>query len=266
MRQPIPGRIIQTGKTANLPTLSRASAATMKLLNPGFEYLFFDDAQVEDFIKAQPPAYRDAFYRFPIPIQRFDFFRYLAVYTYGGFYFDTDVFLAAGLSDLLPFGCVFPFEALTVNRFLRERHGFDWEVGNYAFGAAAGHPFLRAIIEACIRGQDDPAWSRELVSRTPALFQPEFSVLCTTGPGLVTRTLAEFPNAAENVHVLFPDDVSDERSWNHFGTYGVHTLEGTWRNRKRVIRRRLFALWREWERKKVLTEARRRGPKRELPR
>ena len=96
------------------------------------------------------------FIRFAVPIQRYDFFRYLAIYHLGGFYFDMDVFLASGLSDLLDFGCVFPFEELTINMFLREQYGMDWEIGNYAFGAAAGHPFIHAIIKNCVKAQRDP--------------------------------------------------------------------------------------------------------------
>ena len=50
--------------------------------------------------------------------------------------------------------CVFPFEELTLSRLLRH-HGIDWEIGNYAFGAEAGHAFLEAVIENCVRAQRD---------------------------------------------------------------------------------------------------------------
>ena len=115
--------------------------------------MFFDEARVQAFIDQEFPQYRVVFDSFRFPIQRYDFFRYLAVYRHGGFYFDLDVMLASGLSDLLEFGCVFPFEALTLNEFLRNHHNMDWEIGNYAFGAAAGHPFLEAIIENCVRAK-----------------------------------------------------------------------------------------------------------------
>jgi inositol phosphorylceramide mannosyltransferase catalytic subunit len=81
-----------------------------------------------------------------MPIQRYDFFRYLAVYRLGGFYFDTDVILPSGLEDLLHFSRVFPFEHISIHSYLYNEYGMDWEVGNYAFGAAPGHPFLEAII------------------------------------------------------------------------------------------------------------------------
>src|SRR6266480_2435075 len=129
-------RIIQSDKSAYLPLLARAATSNLRLFNPDFEYLFFDDSQVEQFIDVEFPQYRPVFNSFTARIQRYDFFRYLAVYRFGGFYFDTDVLLASGLEDLLEFGCVFPFEHLSINRFLREEYGMDWEAGNYAFGAA----------------------------------------------------------------------------------------------------------------------------------
>src|SRR4051794_7287881 len=108
--QPIPRRIIQTGKKGKLPILNRGVIENLKLLNPDFEYLFLDDDQVNRFIEQSFPEYRSTFESFRYRIQRFDFFRYLAVYHYGGFYFDLDVLLATGLSPLLEHGCVFPFE------------------------------------------------------------------------------------------------------------------------------------------------------------
>ncbi len=104
--------------------LSKAAAANIRLLNPDFEYIFFDDQRMADFIDEHFPQYRTMFRSFGVPIQRYDFFRYLAVYHYGGFYLDLDVLLASGLSDLLDFGCVFPFEELTINTFLRRSTGW----------------------------------------------------------------------------------------------------------------------------------------------
>ena len=260
----IPRRIIQTSKSSDLPLLSKAAVANIRLLNPDFEYLFFDDLQVEEFIDTQFPEYRHVFDSFRIPIQRYDFFRYLAIYHFGGFYFDMDVFLASSLSELLNYSCVFPFEALTINRFLRDEYGMDWEIGNYAFGAAAGHPFLRAIINNCIRAQNDVRWTEAMMRSIPRVFREDFFVLNTTGPGLISRTLAEYQDSATQVKVLFPDDVCNQKYWNLFGKYGVHTLEGSWRDRKRILRRRLIAAWRSWVRKKMFKEARRLGGTRSL--
>ncbi len=184
MQYRIPERIIQTGADVHQTLRNRAAMSNIRLLNPGYEYLFFDDAQVEEFVKREFPHYCSVFDSFQFPIQRYDFFRYLAVYRYGGFYFDLDVLLASGLSALLEHGCVFPFEALTVSHFMRDNLRMDWLIGNYGFGAAPRHLFLEAIIENCVRGQRDPNWVKPMMRGSPPLLKDEFFILNSTGPGL----------------------------------------------------------------------------------
>jgi inositol phosphorylceramide mannosyltransferase catalytic subunit len=258
------GGAVSRGKGAELPLFAQASAANLRLLNPGFEYLFFDDAGMERFIDAEFPQYRFVFDAFSSRIQRYDFFRYLAVYRFGGFYFDTDVFLASGLENLLDFGCVFPFEHLSVHRFLSEQYGMDWEIGNYAFGATPGHPFLEAVIENVIRAQQQPEWSKPMLRSIPRMFRSEYVVLDTTGPGLVSRTLAEYPLARDEVRVLFPEDVRDQNTWFRFGNYGVHLQYSSWRKQDHLLRRVLHRHWMSMTRKALFKESVKRGAKRSL--
>jgi glycosyltransferase involved in cell wall biosynthesis len=225
----IPKRIIQTGKQTEQPLRNQAMMANLKLLNPDFEYLFFDDEKVQTFIDQEFPQYRAVFDSFPFKIQKYDFFRYLAVYHYGGFYFDLDVMLATGLSSLLQHGCVFPFEGLTISTYLRDHYSMDWEIGNYAFGAAPGHPFLQAVIDNCVRAQQNSDWVKPMMQGIPTLSETDYRVLNTSGPGLVSRTLAEDTELANSVTVLFPDDVNDPANWNRFGEFGVHLMQGSWR-------------------------------------
>jgi hypothetical protein len=220
--------------------------SNIKLLNPDYEYLFFDDQQVIQFIGGEFPQYREVFDSFQYPIQRYDFFRYLAVYHYGGFYFDLDVLLATELSALLEHGCVFPFEALTVSHYLRNNLNMDWLMGNYAFGAAKGHDFLGKIIENCVKAQKDPHWVRPMMRGSPPLLKDEFFVINSTGPGLVSRTAAENPSLVKMVTVLFPDNVCDVRNWNRFGDFGVHLMDSSWRLKRNFLRRKFTAYCWRW--------------------
>jgi glycosyltransferase involved in cell wall biosynthesis len=264
MQEQIPRRIIQTAKSANLPLRQRAVMSNMRLLNPGYEYLFFDDAQVRKFIDGEFPQYRAVFDSFQYPIQRYDFFRYLAVYRYGGFYFDIDVLLASGLSPLLEHGCVFSFEALTISHFLRNL-GMDWLMGNYAFGAAPGHAFLEAIIENCVRGQRDPDWVKPMMRGSPPLLKDEFFILNSTGPGLISRTLAENRDLAETVTILFPDDVCDVSNWNRFGEWGVHLMDSSWRPDRSLLRRKFSGYCWRWIQHMRVEESQRLGKSRYHP-
>jgi hypothetical protein len=255
----IPKRIIQTGKQVQQPLQNRAMMANIRLLNPDYEYLFFDDDGVRKFIEQEFPQHRQIFDSFRFPIQRYDFFRYLAVYRYGGFYLDLDIMLASGLSSLLDCGCVFPFEGLTLSTFLRSHHEMDWEIGNYAFGAAPGHPFLEAVIENCVRAQKEPSWVKPMMRGLPFLFRDEYLVLNTTGPGLLSRTLAENAELAQTVKVLFPDDVCDVRNSNRFGDLGVHLMDGSWRTSGSRTHRRLAQRWENWKMRGLLKQSLRLG-------
>jgi hypothetical protein len=251
----IPKRIIQTGKAIEQPLKIRAMMANVRLLHPDYEHLFFDDDGVERFINQEFPQYRRVFDSFRFPIQRFDFFRYLAVFKLGGFYFDLDVLLADCVSGLLGNACVFPFEGLTFSHFLRRRYQMDWEIGNYAFGAAPGALFLEAVIENCVRAQTDPDWLKPMMSGLPFFSRKDFAVLNTTGPGLLSRTLAEEQELAQTVTVLFPDDVCDFKNWNRFGNFGVHSMEGSWRDRGGALRRRVTQRWENLKLRKLLRES-----------
>jgi hypothetical protein len=257
----IPHRIIQTGKDGELPLLERAASASVRHLNGEFEYCFFNDRQVEDFVGKEFPECLNIFNDFRYPIQRYDLFRYLAVYRLGGFYLDLDVLLALGMSSLSSHACVFPFEEMSINNFLRNQLSMDWEIGNYAFGAEAGHPFLRKVIENCIRAQRDPGWLKPMMSSIPRVFREDFYVLNSTGPGLISRTLAENPDIARSVTVLFPSDVCDLGARHQFGNYGVHLMRASWRKGNR-FRRRLSSLWQDWKQRKLLVQSQRLGPTR----
>jgi inositol phosphorylceramide mannosyltransferase catalytic subunit len=263
MPQPIPRRIIQTAKQRTLSLKERAMTANLKLLHPDYEHCFFDNQDVDRFIETEFPQYSRVFQSFRFPIQRYDFFRYLAVYRLGGFYFDLDVLLAKDLSSLVASGCVFPFEGLTFSRLLHS-YGMDWQIGNYGFGAAADHPFLKAVIENCVRAQREPLWVKPMMRGAPLFSTAEWYVLNTTGPGLLSRTLAENPALAKTVTVLFPEDVCDVRTWNVLGDFGIHLMEGTWRPSTSLLRRRLAQKWEVWSMRRVIRRSRARGKTRRI--
>lgn len=233
----IPKRIIQTSRNSMLEPLAEAASVNVKLLHPDWEYLFFDDTQILKFVSSEFPEYVGLFQSYSRPIQRVDLFRYLAVYRLGGFYLDLDVFLTKSLEPLTTNSAVFPFEGLTMNEYFRNTLGIDWEVGNYAFGAEAGNEFLGQVIKNCARAKSDPKWIKPVISSYPRYFAAEFEVLATTGPGLLTRTLADPEPGIAKPYILFPQDVCDLGERNRFGKFGIHAMAGSWRGRGGIGRR-----------------------------
>jgi inositol phosphorylceramide mannosyltransferase catalytic subunit len=267
MTQKIPKRIIQIycppeGRGDELPLFNRCALQNLKLLHPDFDFLLFDRTSMRNFIRDEFPEFQAVMEAFSRPIQQFDFFRYLAVYRLGGFYFDLDVFLARGLHPLLESECVFSFEELTISEYLRKHHRVDWELANYGFGAAPGNRFIGKVIENCVRGMKDRRWAAQLMSGIPSAFRDSFMVPMTTGPGMVSLTFAENPDLRKSVTVLFPDDVCDETSWQRFGEFGVHLMQSSWRERQGFLRSFLARKWEKQKRQKYLLESQASGPKR----
>ena len=257
----IPKLIIQTGP----PTLSlllRAAVVNIKLLHPEFDYRFYDDAAIEKFLEDHFPEYKADYLSFRFRIQRYDFFRYLIIYRFGGFYLDTDMFLAHDLSPLLESECVFSFEELAAPVYFWKNLQMDWQIGNYAFGAEPGHPFMAAIIENCLRAKRTPTWVEPMMAGVPRLLRNDVYVLNTTGPGMVSRTLAENPQLAARITILFPDDVCDCSEWHRFGNYGVHAMAGSWRPRSNILGRFVVRQFTQWNLRKIIARSRTRGKSR----
>jgi hypothetical protein len=259
----IPQLIIQTGPPG-LPLLLQAAVANVKLLHPGFEYRFYDDADIEQFLEEHFPEYKAEYQSFRFRIQRYDFFRYLAIYKFGGFYLDIDMFLARDLNPLLESNCVFPFEELAARQYFWKNLQMDWQIGNYAFGAEPGHPFMAAVIENCLRAKRMPQWVEPMMAGVPRLLRNDVYVLNTTGPGMLSRTLAENPRFADSMTILFPDDVCNCSEWHQFGKYGVHTMTGSWRPGTNILRRILIRQFTQWNLRRVIARSRTRGKSRSL--
>ena len=269
MHDKIPARIIHVScppaGESQLSLLHQAALANARALHPNFEHVLFGNAEMEEFVREEFPECRAAMASFSQRIQRADFFRYLAVYRLGGFYFDLDVLLARNISPLLDHTCVLSFEELTLNKFLRRSYGMDWEVANYAFGAAPQNAFIGALIENCLRFVREPAWGYQMMQGVPRAIWDVLLVPFTTGPGMVSRTLAENPHLAKDVTILFPEDVCDEGTWHQFGNFGIHLQQGAWRSRHSYLRRRLANLWESWMRRRLRRESCAKGKSRSLP-
>jgi len=63
---------------------------TWKERHPNWEYKFWNTQNINNFLKEFFPAYISFYESFPYDVQRWDFIRYLILYTYGGLYVDMD--------------------------------------------------------------------------------------------------------------------------------------------------------------------------------
>jgi len=171
---------------------------------------------------------------------------------------DADMLAKAPLDDLVDGSpAVFPLEWWKSDEAFAERHegaaprdGLEhFQVGNYAFGAVAGHPLvLDALDEATERSRSLVAGRAGLRGLARRLFAAEgaaitdLEVLRTTGPYMLSEVYHDGRLSASpkygDVELLRGDDAapaaarSGANDWHKFGRFAEHTLAHTWVSRK----------------------------------
>lgn len=221
----IPKIIIQTWKTADIPEKYKPLVESVKRMNPSFEYKFFTDADIVSFLKTNYPEYYTTYLKLPVLIQRIDFFRYIVVYHYGGFYFDLDMTALESLDDnLLTYDSVFPVDEIIKKEMCKQsrylyfcKNNMYFLLGQYAFGAKPQDPFIKEIID---RIHKDINQTIQLYSLSQ---NKEIYVYQTTGPDFVSKLYQEYTDK-KNVKILH---YSNTRQ--HFGKYAKHNFFGTWK-------------------------------------
>ena len=141
----IPKTIYQTYKTADLPLLTRWYVSRMKSRNPAYDYQFYDDVRIDQFIHQEYGAEIYQLYKkINIGAAKADFFRYAILYKKGGIYLDVDSLLLNKLDDFISESdhAIISFEN---NKEKKEEIYIQW-----ALAFEAGHPFLKKTMELVI--------------------------------------------------------------------------------------------------------------------
>lgn len=234
----IPKRLIQTHRSQrSLTLLHQKCARSLRTRHADYDYRFFSDTQCRRFIAERNRGFLDLWDYYRRPVQRADFFRVFAVYELGGFYFDLDVYFHRSLdAEALAGPLIFPWEWTMSGSYFQQRHRRPAtradelrQIGNYAFGAEAGHWFLREVLEEMIRrtGQID------------AQNVADDDVLFSTGPDVLNAVFRRHESALAGEMVLLagepkprPPCHTDARlagSSFQFGKYGNHLMTSSWR-------------------------------------
>ena len=218
----IPKIIIQTWKNTDIPEKYKEDVASIKKMNPDFTYMLFTDKDIEEFLKTKYPQYYQTYKKLPVFIQKIDFFRYVAIYHYGGFYFDLDISAMKPLRDLLDHQCIFPIDLhLTPERCARKRFKPFCDknekimIGQYAFGAKKKNSFVKKLIDRINDNIDKYIRDEKTDPSLNYVYQ-------TTGPDFVTNMYLE-NEGKEDVFILY------NKEGQYFGDYARHNHYGTWK-------------------------------------
>jgi mannosyltransferase OCH1-like enzyme len=176
--------------------------------------MFFTDNDIDNFIKNKMSKYSHTFYNLKYKIQRLDFFRYLAVYYYGGIYLDLDIDIKQKIN--INFSkCVLPIEYETCTDKLLINQNNKFLIGNYAFYAPKRNSFIKEIINN-INNQRIP---NNLIPNSKNKY-----IYYTTGPVLVTQSYIDYKQK-EEIDLIKPTPFRPQC----FGNYGVHRAFGEWK-------------------------------------
>jgi hypothetical protein len=192
----IPKIIHQTYPTTGLPAVLESNVRRIRAMNPGWEYRFYSDADVDAFISNE---YGELIYRYFQRIDpqygaaRADLFRYLLIYKCGGIYLDIKSTLDEPLDQVIRYDDVFLLSQWNIacGEKMYGKAGQHAELTSIPGGefqqwhvvAAPGHPLLHAVIEAVLANID--------------IYNPEVhgtrkkGVLRVTGP--IAYTLGIYP-------------------------------------------------------------------------
>ena len=219
--------IIQTWKTNEIPLVYSKFIEKIRLHGRNWNILFFTDEDIIKFIERVYPEYLEVFTNLEYKIEQIDFFRYLAVYHYGGLYLDLDMLIESNLDSILddPTKCKFPIELQNVRDTYLLKQKFSNLIGNYAFYAPRKHPFLKQIIENIVNPRLTAKDIEDVLS-TNGDSREQVNVYCRTGPILVTQTYIDCDETEKDKIVLIkPTPFIEER----FGRYGIHGCYGSWK-------------------------------------
>lgn len=226
--QKIPKIIIQTWKNNKIPEKYRQDLMSVKEKNPDYTIMFFTDDDIESFFQDYYPEYYSTYKNLPITIQKIDFFRYVAIYHYGGFYFDLDMTCMYCLDDLLYLDCIFPVDTFIYNHMCPMPRYRDYcknncafLLGQYAFAAKPRHPFIKKLIDEIHNNISHIIREHKNINKKDKQKLEHF-VYKTTGPDFVTDIYLSWDNK-KDISILKHNENQ------YFGIFAKHNYYGTWK-------------------------------------
>lgn len=137
----IPKTIVQTFYTSKLPFLTQWHIKRLKKRNPEYDYQFYDDIRIDNFLKDEfGQEIFDLYKEINIGAAKADFFRYAFLFKKGGVYLDIDSLIVKKLDDF-----ILPNDVAIISLESHLECYVQW-----ALIFEAGHPFLKKTLEIVI--------------------------------------------------------------------------------------------------------------------
>ena len=229
LQQRIPKIIIQTWKSDVILNHYYKDIKSIMLNNKDYEFKFFNDNDIDEFLYNNYPDYYQTYNKLPYKIQKIDFFRYIAVYHYGGFYFDLDMSGFLPLDDLLHYDVIFPldihlyddcYDIRTTEFCDNNKLKINYLLGQYAFAASKNNKFIKYIIDGIHNNINNYIYE----DKKDKKFNREYYIYKTTGPDYVTKMYLNY-NDKDSIYII----KNKHNYEQYFGDYAQHNYYGTWK-------------------------------------
>lgn len=186
------------------------SIANCKQLNPGFTFHIMDDTDIQKFVEQKAPTLLPIFNQLQ-GVERSDFWRYLVLWSQGGYYIDSDInclkpFTAWDDAFLHRAKAIIGIESINPGSD-RNHLGFCCPVQytNWAMASAPGHLLFEHVIDVIL---DFYAVANRDESSLEAQRRGRDHIVYKTGPGALSR-------AVEHYLALFDEYSLDVATGHH---------------------------------------------------
>ena len=212
----IPKIIHQTWKTHDIPGDCIGAVESWRVMNPGYEYRLYDDAEIDAHMRKMHPELMVHWKRMK-PIEKADMFRYAILYDEGGIYADIDVTCNRPVDDWLKqtgdfynVDLIVGFEICTKREDWRKWFARQFQVSQWTMAGHKGHPVFKSIMDKV---------AHFFATHTDKE-RKSTSVVQTTGPGPWSDAVLEHLEAEYGVKYgdgYFTHDRASEK-FLHIGT------------------------------------------------
>lgn len=173
MNTSIPNNIFQTNRSQKYvdsnPRLKAAQNSWKK--QKGFKYHFFDDDQMDKFIKDNfDESVNKAYHRCPMMVMKADLWRYCVIYIHGGIYADSDTVRNEDMSEFVKHDVELVMFSEVHDRLCQ-----------WLFAAPPKSPILKSIIDESVKR----------LLEIPEI-KGEHIIHFTTGPNMFTSAIEEY--------------------------------------------------------------------------
>jgi mannosyltransferase OCH1-like enzyme len=218
-------------KDASVPEKYKQYVNSVRTYNPTYKWLFFKDDEIDEFLQTHYPQYYQTFLLLPENIQKMDFFRYIAVYHYGGFYFDLDILCFKPLDDfLLQYESIFPVDNYNQYnncgssrcQFFKDKNQ-PFILGQYGFAAKPKNEFIKLLVDTIHINIDEYIryYNKNIVTNKSVAL--EYYVYATTGPEFVSYIYSIYKKKD------FITILEYQNKIQYFGSYALHDHVGSWK-------------------------------------